>query len=88
VVMNGPSLELTRRQAHTARAENTASPSCAAGWGSWAPKTAWDLALRAIDYLIHVIGRTDCHFAFVGDGEARAANRSKLAGGNSGFPDG
>jgi glycosyltransferase involved in cell wall biosynthesis len=28
-----------------------------------------DLALRALHELVHARGRTDCHFAFIGDGE-------------------
>ena len=35
------------------------------------PQDRLDLALRAVGHLVHDIGRTDCHFAFVGDGEAR-----------------
>ena len=35
------------------------------------PQDRLDLALRAVACLVHDIGRTDCHFAFVGDGEAR-----------------
>jgi glycosyltransferase involved in cell wall biosynthesis len=43
------------------------------------PQDRVDLALRAIDYLVHVVGRTDCHFTFVGDGEARAASEQLAA---------
>jgi glycosyltransferase involved in cell wall biosynthesis len=35
------------------------------------PQDRLDLALRAVGHLVHDIGRTDTHFAFVGDGEAR-----------------
>jgi glycosyltransferase involved in cell wall biosynthesis len=35
------------------------------------PQDKVDVALHAIFHLIHVLGRTDCHFAFVGDGEMR-----------------
>jgi glycosyltransferase involved in cell wall biosynthesis len=31
-----------------------------------------DLAVHAIDHLVHDLGRVDCHFAFLGDGEAYA----------------
>lgn len=37
------------------------------------PQDRVDVALRMVDHLVHVMGRTDCHFAFLGDGEARAA---------------
>lgn len=39
------------------------------------PQDRLDLALRAIDHLIHGLGRADCHFAFVGDGEARVPSQ-------------
>jgi glycosyltransferase involved in cell wall biosynthesis len=39
--------------------------------GHMGPQDRLDLALRAVACLVHDIGRTDCHFAFVGDGEAR-----------------
>lgn len=29
-----------------------------------------DLAVRAAHHVVHVVGRNDCHFAFLGDGEA------------------
>jgi glycosyltransferase involved in cell wall biosynthesis len=35
------------------------------------PQDRLDLALRAVGHLVHDLGRTDCHFAFIGDGEAR-----------------
>ncbi len=31
-----------------------------------------DLAVRAAHHVVHVLGRRDCHFSFVGDGEAFA----------------
>jgi glycosyltransferase involved in cell wall biosynthesis len=39
--------------------------------GFMGPQDRVDLAVRAIDRVVHVIGRTDCHFAFIGDGETR-----------------
>jgi glycosyltransferase involved in cell wall biosynthesis len=39
------------------------------------PQDRLDLALRAIDQLVHVKGRTDCAFVFVGAGEALSAAR-------------
>lgn len=41
--------------------------------GLMGPQDRLDVALRAVGHLIHVIGRADCHFAFVGDGESRQA---------------
>jgi glycosyltransferase involved in cell wall biosynthesis len=35
------------------------------------PQDQVELALHGIDHLVNDIGRTDCHFAFVGDGESR-----------------
>jgi glycosyltransferase involved in cell wall biosynthesis len=43
------------------------------------PQDRVDVALRAIAHLIHVTGRTDCHFAFVGDGESREPSRRLAA---------
>jgi asparagine synthase (glutamine-hydrolysing) len=34
------------------------------------PQDGVDRALRAIEVLVHRLGRTDCHFAFVGRGDA------------------
>jgi glycosyltransferase involved in cell wall biosynthesis len=39
------------------------------------PQDRVDLALRAVDHLVHVRKRTDCAFAFVGAGEALPAAR-------------
>jgi len=52
----------------------------AAGWAG--------LALQAINHLVHKMGRQDCHFAFVGDGEARIAaiRLSDLLGIRAGSP--
>lgn len=38
-----------------------------------------DLALRAIHHLVYQLGRTDCHFTFIGDGEVLPEMR-RLAG--------
>lgn len=38
-----------------------------------------DLALEAIAYLVHVLGRSNCHFAFLGDGEALSDLRALAA---------
>jgi glycosyltransferase involved in cell wall biosynthesis len=37
------------------------------------PQDRLDLAVRTVHRLVRVLGRTDCHFAFLGDGESRAA---------------
>jgi len=47
--------------------------------GFMGPQDRVDVALRAIDHLVHVIGRTDCHFAFIGDGETRRASEELAA---------
>jgi glycosyltransferase involved in cell wall biosynthesis len=78
VVMNGPSLELTRRRPTRPELKH-GQPFLCCWLGLMGPQDRVDLALRAIDYLIHVIGRTDCHFAFVGDGEARAPSQQLAA---------
>lgn len=38
--------------------------------GLMGPQDHVDLALRAVDHLVHTLGRNDCQFAFIGDGEA------------------
>jgi glycosyltransferase involved in cell wall biosynthesis len=47
--------------------------------GLMGPQDRLDLALRAVGHLVREIGRTDCHFAFVGDGEAREPARRLAA---------
>jgi glycosyltransferase involved in cell wall biosynthesis len=70
VVGNGPSL--SRVYPRTPREEMKHGRRFLACWlGLMGPQDRLDLALRAIDHLVHTLGRTDCHFAFVGDGEAR-----------------
>ncbi len=78
VVMNGPSLELTRRRPMRAELKHD-KPFLCCWLGLMGPQDRVDMALRAIDYLVHVIGRTDCHFTFVGDGEARAPSQQLAA---------
>jgi glycosyltransferase involved in cell wall biosynthesis len=74
VVGNGPSLERTSRRAPRAELKHSRRFLCC--WlGLMGPQDRLDLALRAIGYLVRVIGYTDCHFAFVGDGEARVASQ-------------
>jgi glycosyltransferase involved in cell wall biosynthesis len=73
VVGNGPWL------AHTAgagpRAELRQGRVHLAVWiGLMGPQDSLDVALRMIDHLVHRLGRTDCQFVFVGDGDARPAS--------------
>ncbi len=78
VVGNGPALARAHRR--PARAELKRGKQFLCCWlGLMGPQDRVDVALRAVAHLIHVIGRTDCHFAFVGDGEARLASQ-ELAG--------
>ena len=39
--------------------------------GVMGPQDRVDIALQALAYLVHELGRTDCHLALVGDGETR-----------------
>jgi glycosyltransferase involved in cell wall biosynthesis len=41
--------------------------------GFMGPQDRVDIAVRAVDHLVNALGRRDCHFAFLGDGEERAA---------------
>jgi glycosyltransferase involved in cell wall biosynthesis len=71
VVGNGPRLDQTYPR--TPRQELKHGRRFLGCWlGLMGPQDRLDIALRAIGHLIHVIGRVDCHFAFVGDGEAKA----------------
>jgi glycosyltransferase involved in cell wall biosynthesis len=70
VVGNGPRLNSTYRR--PPRPELKCGKTFLCCWlGLMGPQDRLDLALRAVDHLIHVIGRADCHFAFVGDGESK-----------------
>jgi glycosyltransferase involved in cell wall biosynthesis len=71
VVGNGPRLDRTVRRPPRPEFKH-GKPFLCCWLGLMGPQDRVDVALRAVDHLIHVIGRTDCHFAFVGDGEARA----------------
>jgi glycosyltransferase involved in cell wall biosynthesis len=70
VVRNGPLLASTvKRQPQTDLKRGRRFLAC---WlGLMGPQDHVDVALRAIHHLVHVTGRTDCQFAFIGDGEAR-----------------
>ena len=78
VVGNGPSLDRTYRRAPRPELKHGRRFLCC--WlGLMGPQDRLDVALRAIDHLIHVIGRVDCHFAFVGEGEARESSQQLAA---------
>jgi glycosyltransferase involved in cell wall biosynthesis len=78
VVGNGPRLDLTYPR--TPRPELRHGRAFLCCWlGLMGPQDRLDVALRAIAHLVRVIGRTDCHFAFVGDGEARATAQQLAA---------
>jgi glycosyltransferase involved in cell wall biosynthesis len=78
VVGNGPSLARSYRRPAQPALKNGRRFLCC--WlGLMGPQDRLDVALRSISHLIHVIGRTDCHFSFVGDGEARAPSRQLAA---------
>jgi glycosyltransferase involved in cell wall biosynthesis len=70
VVGNGPVLARTVRRAPRPALKQGRRFLCC--WlGLMGPQDQVDLALHAIDHLVNGMGRTDCHFAFIGDGESR-----------------
>jgi glycosyltransferase involved in cell wall biosynthesis len=70
VVGNGPVLAHTRPRPADARLRRGRRHLCC--WlGVMGPQDQVGLALTAIDHFVHVMGRTDCQFAFIGDGESR-----------------
>jgi glycosyltransferase involved in cell wall biosynthesis len=72
VVFNGPVLAETRDRPARPELRHGREHLCC--WmGAMGPQDRLDLALRAIHRLVQVEGRDDCHFAFLGDGEAQAA---------------
>jgi glycosyltransferase involved in cell wall biosynthesis len=74
LVGNGPAVSRVAR--HPARPElRQGRPRLCCWVGLIGPQDRVDLALRAIDHLVHVRKRTDCAFAFVGAGEALPAAR-------------
>jgi len=78
VVRNGPSLDRAYRRAPRPALKHGRRFLCC--WvGLMGPQDRLDVALRAIGYLVHVIGRTDCHFAFLGDGESRVPSQHLAA---------
>jgi glycosyltransferase involved in cell wall biosynthesis len=71
IVGNGPRLaETTRREPRPELRRGY--PHLAVLVGMMGPQDGIDLAIRAVDHLVHTIGRTDCAFTFVGVGDAVA----------------
>jgi glycosyltransferase involved in cell wall biosynthesis len=70
IAVNGPVLASTRRREPRPELKG-GKPFLGCWLGHMGPQDRLDLALRAVGHLVHDVGRTDCHFAFVGDGEAR-----------------
>jgi len=69
---NGPVIEQTRKRPTRPELKQGRRFLCC--WvGVMGPQDGLELALQAINHLVHKMGRQDCHFAFVGDGEARIA---------------
>ncbi len=72
VVGNGPVLDRTRARRPSAELKRGGRFLCC--WlGMMGPQDRVELAIQAVDHLVHGLGRTDCQFAFVGDGEEREA---------------
>ncbi|WP_412538942.1 glycosyltransferase family 4 protein [Longispora sp. K20-0274] len=70
VVGNGPTIEQTRPRPARPELRNGRRYLCV--WqGVMGPQDRVDLAVRAVHRLVRIEGRTDCQFAFVGDGDAR-----------------
>ena len=70
IVGNGPQLQ--RASSHPIRLDLKKGRRHLAVWlGFMGPQDSVDLAVRAVAHMVHVLGRTDCQFAFVGDGENR-----------------
>ena len=78
VVRNGP--VLARANGRQARPELRGGRRHLCCWiGVMGPQDQLELALRAIAHLVYRLGRTDCQFAFVGDGESREPARRLAA---------
>jgi glycosyltransferase involved in cell wall biosynthesis len=68
IVGNGPLLAKMRPR--VARPELKMGKSFLVCWvGVMGAQDRVDLALHAVHHLVYQLGRTDCHFAFIGDGE-------------------
>jgi glycosyltransferase involved in cell wall biosynthesis len=70
IVGNGPVLSRTLGRA-AAPGLKGGRPHLAVWVGMMGPQDSLDVAVRMVDHLVHQLGRTDCQFAFVGDGDAR-----------------
>lgn len=71
VVRNGP----VRGRANAAVPDSAlkqGSPHLCCWVGVMSPQDRLDVLIRAIDHLVKIIGRTDCRFALIGDGDSRA----------------
>ena len=74
VVGNGPLLERTRPRPVRPDLKHGRRFLCC--WlGMMNRQDRVDVALRAVGHLVHTIGRTDCQFAFIGDGDQRKASQ-------------
>lgn len=75
VVGNGPAIARTNKR--IARPDLKHGRRFLLCWlGLMGPQDRVDLALRSMAHLVHVIGRKDCHFAVIGDGESRPASEA------------
>jgi glycosyltransferase involved in cell wall biosynthesis len=79
VVRNGPVLaRVTRAQADASLRRSRPHLCC---WvGVMGRQDRLDLLLRSIDHLVHEIGRQDCEFAIIGDGETLAEAKALASG--------
>lgn len=81
VVRNGPALDrIGARAPRPALKENGATFLCCWVGVMGALDDGVDLALEAVAHFVHVQGRSDCHFAFLGDGEAISDMRALAVG--------
>ncbi len=72
VVGNGPPLARTAPRPGRPELRHGRRHLCC--WlGLMGPQDQVSLALRSVAHLVHELGRTDCQFAFIGDGECRPA---------------
>ena len=78
VVGNGPRLSRVQPQHPDPSLKRGRRFLCC--WhGMMGPQDALDHALRAVAHVVHGLGRTDCSFVFVGDGDARSAAEALAA---------
>jgi glycosyltransferase involved in cell wall biosynthesis len=69
IVRNGPDLQRMRRRPPRPELKNGKQLLCCF-LGVIEPHDGVDLVVRAANHIIHELGRRDCHFAFLGDGES------------------